>query len=109
MGERRRYERVKTLKDELKKKFGVESDLTQLKTRIAEIACKHSPDYPNIATVSAWEQLYAIEGSLDGITLAIEDWAKLVEHLGKKLHGDKWCPELLMEEWKVVKKGDPGF
>ena len=51
-------------------------ELAQLKTRIAEIACKNSPDYPDIANVATWEQLYAIEGTLKGTDLAIEDWVK---------------------------------
>ena len=80
------------------------SELSALKARIAYIACKHAADYPGIESAEPLEQLYAVSSSLEGTDLAIGDWEKFVDHLGKKLFGDAWCPAVLIEEWRKVVK-----
>lgn len=56
----------------------------KIEDKIEEIAKKHCKDYPNIAYVTPWEQLYAIESYLEGIKLANNDLHKIIKELMKK-------------------------
>ena len=49
--------------------------------RINEIAVKYAPDYPNIEKVANIEKLWAIEQTLDGKTMALEDLHKIIDML----------------------------
>ena len=95
------------LKSELALAQAVQRELTQLKSRISHIACKHAKGYPSIATVDPMEQLYAIGTTLEGTDLAIGDWEKMVNYFGERLFGDTWCPAVLLQEWRnIVKIGE---
>jgi len=49
--------------------------------RISEITQELCPDYPNIATVEPWEQLYALEQSYRGVSAACDDLHTVIEKL----------------------------
>jgi hypothetical protein len=49
--------------------------------RLSEITQELCADYPNIATVEPWEQLYALEQSHRGVSAACDDLHKVIETL----------------------------
>ena len=59
---------------------------SDLANKIQEIAEEVAPDYPNILSVGACEQLYAIHSSYEGCRMANEDMHQLVEVLRKRLN-----------------------
>lgn len=57
---------------------------TKITNRIKEIAEKHCEDYPNISDIEPWEQLYAIDSSLEGETRANNDLHRIIKELSNK-------------------------
>ena len=49
--------------------------------RLSEITQELCADYPNIATVEPWEQLYALEQSYRGVSAACDDLHSVIEQL----------------------------
>jgi len=49
-------------------------ELYQLQTAVKNLAMELAPDYPNIETVGALEQLWAIRTTCEGTKKANEDW-----------------------------------
>lgn len=74
--------------------------------RIAELAAKLEPDYPNIRTVPAWEQLWAIEQGALGREMAIEDWVKHCKALQAEI--DLWESECEKESQEHAESGSSG-
>ena len=58
---------------------GIES--SALLGRLAEITQELCADYPNIATVEPWEQLYALEQSYRVVSSACDDLHAVIEKL----------------------------
>lgn len=56
----------------------------EISDRIHEIAVDNCPDYPNIANVPLFEQLWAIETTLKGTSMACDDWLNFTRYLFKK-------------------------
>jgi len=56
----------------------------ELEKRIHEISVKNCEDYPGIEKCNTFEQLYAIESTLTGVSEACDDWLKFTKHLFKK-------------------------
>ena len=61
--------------------LGMVPQLPNLFQRIEEIAVKLCPDYPDVKTISSYEQLWAIEQGYLGTRSACEDWHDLVKIL----------------------------
>lgn len=57
---------------------------------IKKIALKHCKDYPNIEKVDVNEQLYAIDCTLEGLNLAIDDWFKFCKYLIERYNIPKY-------------------
>lgn len=57
------------------------NDESFINLRIEEIALKHCADYPDIETQNRAGKLYAIDATLEGITLANKDLHKVIENL----------------------------
>lgn len=77
------------------------SEVAQVYSRINEMAIKIAPDYPNIASCSQWEQLYAIETSYEGSQLAIADLHASIAKLGEKFGMTKEeLTDFLVNVWK---------
>lgn len=60
-------------------------DNTSLKEQIHEVALRHAADYPNIESVEAHEQLYAVDQSCQGISLANATCHQFIVALGERL------------------------
>lgn len=65
--------------------------------RIEEIAVKLCPDYPDIRTISNYEQLWAIERGYLGTKAACEDWYNLVKILQERYN----IPQEELEEISI--------
>lgn len=52
--------------------------------RLGEIARKHCSTYPGISTADAWEQLYAIECTMEGVSAANDDLHALIAMLRER-------------------------
>lgn len=66
-----------------------------LKDRIREIALKHCAEYPDIDSCGSQERMWAIEATLDGLRLAVSDWATLATNMSDAF-------DITIEEaWKI--------
>ena len=54
--------------------------------RLIEISNKHCSDYPNIKTCNAFERLYAVESTLEGISAANAECHQMIQILAEKLN-----------------------
>lgn len=52
--------------------------------RIRLIAVKYASQYPNVLTTDEFDLLYALEATLEGQDMAIEDWKKMCHILCDK-------------------------
>lgn len=77
--------------------LGVLPKIPTIEQRIGEIAGKLCKDYPNISTVPAYEQLWAIEQGFLGCQAANDDWHNLVSLLKVKYNIPQ---EEITEAWK---------
>jgi hypothetical protein len=76
-----------------------EGDITK---RIHSIATLHCADYPNVETTDVWDQLWAIESSLNGLDHSIKDWQRLVDKLQAKYN----IPTAeILSEWETTPEG----
>lgn len=64
------------------------TELDSLRKRVSEIACKTEADYPNVADIPAYEQLWAIEQGNLGRMRALEEWRQHADRL--KVKADKF-------------------
>ncbi len=69
--------------------------------KIIEMAKKYAPDYPEIEECSIYEQLYAIESSLEGTDAANKECHMVIKYLLAKLNMSK---EELVEKWDSIVK-----
>lgn len=73
-----------------------------INSRIEEIALKHCADYPNIKNETRAGRLYAIDSTLEGISLANKDLHKVIENLRIKNNMTEDDLLELIEELKSV-------
>jgi len=72
---------IKTKPESAEQPSGEGLSSSVLLGRLAEITQELCPDYPNIATVEPWEQLYALEQSYRGVSSACDDLHAVIEKL----------------------------
>jgi hypothetical protein len=68
-----------------------------VKKRVHEIALKHCSEYPDIENKDIYEQLYAIEASLQGVEKANQECHKMINILSEKA---KLSVDEVYEIWK---------
>ena len=74
-------------------------EVERLRKRIAEVASVVATQYPDIETVDAIEQLYAVESGYKGTNAAVGDWERYAKELGRRL-GYDGCQ--MLEVWRKM-------
>lgn len=69
--------------------------------KLREVAEKIAPEYPGISECNAWEQLYAISTTHEGLVLAINDLYFVIKKLIAKIGmSDDEAVDYLMQLYK---------